>query len=180
MKETGLVRMVDDLGRVAIPKEIRRTMRIHEGDQLELFVADGDIVLKKYSKVKSISDFAQNYADSLCSVCMAPVLICDKDCVIAAAGVSKREYLERRISFELEDYTNRRRVFCRTGDEAVVPVVGKVSAANVIYPITTPLGDILGSVVILKTETNEYAPETELILAQSAAAFLGKIVEDNE
>ena len=99
MKATGIVRRIDDLGRVVIPKEIRRTLRIREGDALEIFTdAQGGVIFKKYSPVGEMSTFAGQYAEVLNKVTNRPVVMCDRDHVIAVAGVSKKEYLERRVS----------------------------------------------------------------------------------
>ena len=104
MKATGIVRRIDDLGRVVIPKEIRRTLRIREGDPLEIYTAtDGEVIFKKYSPVGELSVFAAQYADVIARISAMPTLICDTDHVIAAAGCSKREFLERRISAVLEN-----------------------------------------------------------------------------
>ena len=112
MKATGIVRRIDDLGRVVIPKEIRRTLRIREGDPLEIYTAtDGEVIFKKYSPVGELSVFASQYADVLARVSTMPTLVCDRDHVIAAAGVSKREYLERRVNGVMENYMESRRSY---------------------------------------------------------------------
>ncbi|GAE47390.1 stage V sporulation protein T [Mesobacillus boroniphilus JCM 21738] len=96
MKATGIVRRIDDLGRVVIPKEIRRTLRIREGDPLEIFVdRDGEVILKKYSPISELSDFAKEYAEALYDSLGNPVLICDRDTYIALAGGSKKDYLNK-------------------------------------------------------------------------------------
>src|SRR5574342_600535 len=98
MKATGIVRRIDDLGRVVIPKEIRRTLRIREGDPLEIFVdRDGEVILKKYSPISELSDFAKEYAEALYDSLGNPVLICDRDQYIAVAGGSKKDYLNKNI-----------------------------------------------------------------------------------
>ena len=103
MKATGIVRRIDDLGRVVIPKEIRRTMRIREGDPLEIFTNnDGEVIFKKYSPLGERGEFAGVYAEVLGKVLTTPVLICDRDHVIAAAGLPKKEVLERRAAPALE------------------------------------------------------------------------------
>ena len=105
MKATGIVRRIDDLGRVVIPKEIRRTLRIREGDALEIFTdAQGGVIFKKYSPVGEMSTFAGQYAEVLNKVTNRPVVMCDRDHVIAVAGVSKKEYLERRVSPGLSEH----------------------------------------------------------------------------
>ena len=99
MKATGIVRRIDDLGRVVIPKEIRRTLRIREGDPLEIFVdRDGEVILKKYSPISELGDFAKEYAEALFDSLGNPVLICDRDTYIAVAGGSKKDYLNKNIS----------------------------------------------------------------------------------
>ena len=95
MKATGIVRRIDDLGRVVIPKEIRRTLRIREGDPLEIFTnTDGGVIFRKYSPVGELSSFAEQYAEVLSKTANVPVLICDSDHVVAAAGVSKKEFYD--------------------------------------------------------------------------------------
>ena len=94
MKATGIVRRIDDLGRVVIPKEIRRTLRIREGDPLEIFVDhDGEVILKKYSPIGELGDFAQEYADSLFEATGHIAIITDRDQIIAIAGASKKRFL---------------------------------------------------------------------------------------
>ena len=103
MKATGIVRRIDDLGRVVIPKEIRRTMRIREGDPLEIFTnREGEVIFKKYSPIGELNRFAAEYADTLHKTCELSVIICDRDAVIASAGVSRTEYADKRVSAELE------------------------------------------------------------------------------
>ncbi len=180
MKATGIVSRIDDLGRVVIPKEIRRTLRIREGDPLEIYTAtDGEVIFKKYSPVGELSTFASQYADVLSRISSMPTLVCDRDHVIAAAGVSKREYLERRVTSVLENYMeNRRSYTAHTNSvDEVQPVEGIDHVAAVIYPIIAS-GDVTGAVVMLKGDTIKVPTDTEIKLAQSAAAFLGKQMEE--
>ena len=180
MKATGIVRRIDDLGRVVIPKEIRRTLRIREGDPLEIYTAtDGEVIFKKYSPVGELSVFAAQYADVLSRISAMPTLVCDRDHVIAAAGVSKREYLERRVTSVLENFMESRRSYSAHPNsvDEVQPVEGLNHAAAIIYPIIAA-GDVTGAVVMLKGERIQTPTETELKLAQFAAAFLGKQMEE--
>jgi len=109
MKATGIVRRIDDLGRVVIPKEIRRTLRIREGDPLEIFVdRDGEVILKKYSPISELGDFAKEYGEALYDSLGHPVLICDRDVFIAVAGSSKKEYLNKNISSLVESVMESR------------------------------------------------------------------------
>ncbi|NCB32117.1 MAG: AbrB/MazE/SpoVT family DNA-binding domain-containing protein, partial [Clostridia bacterium] len=109
MKATGIVRRIDELGRVVIPKEIRRTLRIREGDPLEIFTdRDGEVILKKYSPIGELGDFAKEYAESLYQALGHMAAICDKDAIIAVAGGSKRELMDKPISEEVERMMKRR------------------------------------------------------------------------
>ena len=180
MKATGIVTRIDALGRVVIPKEIRRTLRIREGDPLEIYTAtDGEVIFKKYSPVGEMSEFAGQYADVLSRISSLPTLICDKDHVIAAAGVSKREFLERRVSTVLENYMESRKSYCATQQNAgdIQPIEGVENSAAVIYPIIAA-GDVTGAVVMLSSESIKVPSGAEIKLAQSAAAFLGKQMEE--
>lgn len=180
MKATGIVRRIDDLGRVVIPKEIRRTLRIREGDPLEIYTAtDGEVIFKKYSPVGELSEFAGQYADVISRISSLPTLICDKDHVIAAAGVSKREFLERRVSTVLENYMESRKSYAATQQNSgdIQPIEGIEHPASVIYPIIAS-GDVSGAVVMLSSESIKVPSGAEIKLAQSAAAFLGKQMEE--
>ena len=110
MKATGIVRRIDDLGRVVIPKEIRRTMRIREGDPLEIYTnVDGEVIFKKYSPIGEISSIASQYAEVLSKIGGCPAAICDRDHIIAVSGMQKKEVLERRVSGSLEDLIEQRK-----------------------------------------------------------------------
>ncbi len=179
MKATGIVRRIDDLGRVVIPKEIRRTLRIREGDPLEIYTAtDGEVIFKKYSPVGELSEFAAQYADVLARVSAMPTLVCDRDHVIAAAGVSRREYLERRITASLESFIENRRSYSATNNtDEVQPVEGLSRPAAVISPIIAA-GDVTGAVVMLRGDRVQIPSDAEVKLARSAAEFLGKQMEE--
>ncbi len=180
MKATGIVRRIDDLGRVVIPKEIRRTLRIREGDPLEIYTeANGEVIFKKYSPVGELSTFAAQYAEVLSRVADLPTLISDKDHIVAAAGVPKREYLERRVTAVVEDLMETRRSFMAHANEVgeLQPVEGVDKAANIIYPIIAS-GDVAGAVIMLAGDKKSPPTEVEVKLAQTAAAFLGKQLEE--
>ena len=178
MKATGIVRRIDDLGRIVIPKEIRRTLRIREGDALEIFTdTQGGVIFKKYSPVGELSNFAAQYADVLSRIANLPALICDRDHVIAAAGVSRKEYLERRITPALEEYMQGRQSYVSRGSSDIRPVEGMDRTAAVIYPIIAS-SDVTGAVILLNSESSVAAGEAEAKLAQAAAAFLGKQMEE--
>ena len=115
MKATGIVRRIDDLGRVVIPKEIRKTMRIREGDPLEIYTdREGEVIFKKYSPIGELQNFAAEYADTLHKTSSLPIFICDRDAIIAVSGASKREYLDKKISKELEELIDARSLYQNT------------------------------------------------------------------
>lgn len=181
MKATGVVRRIDDLGRVVIPKEIRKVHRIKEGDPLEIFTdKEGEIILKKYSPIGEIDSFAKQYAESLAQVSGYKILISDRDQIIAVAGGAKKELLGKNISTQLEKLINERdNLTTEGGIEKGIPVVEGESApeaGQVIYPIICE-GDIIGSVVIMSKNEKQDVSVTEQKLAGVAAAFLGRQME---
>ncbi len=179
MKATGIVRRIDDLGRVVIPKEIRRTMRIREGDPMEIYTnADGAVIFKKYSPIGELSNYAAQYAEVLYKTGGLPALVCDRDNVIAVSGVPKKELLERRVAPELEELMAGRKTLPGGGKSASIkPVEGVERFAYVCYPILSQ-GDVNGAVMFISGE-QEYTPtETQIKLIQAAAALLGKQIEE--
>lgn len=178
MKATGIVRRMDDLGRVVIPKEIRRTMRIREGDPLEIYTdTDGEVIFKKYSPIEEMTPFAEQYAQTLSSCTGLAAVICDRDHVVAASGVPRREISDRRISQALEDYIERRESFtAQNGAESLRPIEGYDRYAGVMYPVIAS-GDVAGSVILLMPEAGRYPTETEVKLIQAAATLIGKQME---
>ena len=171
MKATGVVRRIDDLGRVVIPKEIRRTLRIKEGDPLEIFTdKEGEVILKKYSPIGELSEFAAEYAETLTKTTGHIACITDKDTVIAVSGVSKKEWLEQGISQELEEILDNKVKYVSKENN------DKIYKAQVIYPIISD-GDAIGSVILLSKDEKTKMSEVEQKVAQSAANFLGKQME---
>ena len=124
MKATGVVRRIDDLGRVVIPKEIRKTLRIKEGDPLEIFTdKEGEIILKKYSPIGELSEFATEYAETLAKTTGHIACITDKDTVIAVSGGSKKEYLEQDISPELEQIIDDKENYTsKDNNDVAIPI----------------------------------------------------------
>ncbi|MCD8038617.1 MAG: stage V sporulation protein T [Lachnospiraceae bacterium] len=181
MKATGIVRRIDDLGRVVIPKEIRRTLRIRESDPLEIFTDhEGSIILKKYSPIGEMGSFAKQYAENLSQVTGHLALIADRDRFIAAAGGGSKQILGREVSKELEEKMNLRESVCSSRNEkdyiAVMDDEVEEYQHEVIIPIITQ-GDIIGAVVLLSAKEEGRMNEVEMKLAQSAAGFLGKQME---
>lgn len=180
MKATGIVRRIDDLGRVVIPKEIRRTMRIREGDPLEIFTdRDGEVIFKKYSPIGELTAFAAQYAETLHKTCELSVVICDRDSVVASSGVPKKEYLDKRLSDELERAMEKRTLYTHKQGETKTPVTadGGGHFVSCAMPIVSE-GDIVGCVASLQPTESDTAPESvEMKLIQTAASFLGRQLE---
>ncbi len=184
MKATGIVRRIDDLGRVVIPKEIRRTMRIREGDPLEIYTdREGEVIFKKYSPIGELSVFAAQYAETLYKTCNLSVVICDRDAVIASAGVSKKEYADRKLSEGLEDVIESRGMYvCRDeSDRFSATVDGASHYVSCAMPIISE-GDVVGCVASLSdagsdTQKNGMTQEMEAKLIMTAAGFLGRQLE---
>ncbi len=178
MKATGIVRRIDDLGRVVIPKEIRRTMRIREGDPLEIYTdKDGEVIFKKYSPVGELSLFATQICDTLNKTTSCACAVCDRDSVIAVSGVPKRELLDKRISEGLERVIESRLIYQVKQGEQKLQVLEDSSAyfVSVAAPILAE-GDVSGCVVFLSQDASPMG-ETEYKLAQTVAGFLGKQME---
>ena len=183
MKATGIVRRIDDLGRVVIPKEIRRTMRIREGDPLEIYTdREGEVIFKKYSPIGELASFAAQYAETLHKVCSLSVVICDRDAVIACSGVSKKEYNDKPLSKELEEIIEARSLYSRRDSDEMLPVLADGSShfVNCAMPIICA-GDIVGCVASVTDAqgTNRDRPdiEVEQKLILTAAGFLGRQLE---
>ena len=179
MKATGIVRRIDDLGRVVIPKEIRRTMRIREGDPLEIYTnADGEVIFKKYSPMAELGGFAVEYCDVLSKTSNLPVIVTDKDHVIAVSGTSKKELLERRVSPQLEELMESRKPYeyNREEQKKMLPVEGINKSALVASPILSA-GDIVGSIMFLAPEEGAALTEVEKKLVTTASMFLGRHME---
>ena len=179
MKATGIVRRIDDLGRVVIPKEIRRTMRIREGDPLEIYTdADGEVIFKKYSPMGELSEFTSQYADVLYRATNMPVIVTDRDHVISAAGLSKKDTIDKHISQALETIMENRGSFVAGTDKyALSPVEGLDRNAAVAYPIVGS-GDVSGAVVLLFGGNGALPSQSETKSAQVASSFLGKQTEE--
>ena len=182
MKATGIVRRIDDLGRVVIPKEIRRTMRIREGDPLEIYTdREGEVIFKKYSPIGELTGFSAQYAETLHKVCELSVIITDRDTVIAASGLPKKEYMDKRVSPELEKIIEGRSIYVHSvgAPKLLATNDGRDSHyVSCAMPIITE-GDIIGCVVSMlpmDTEKNERS-DTETKLVQTAAGFLSKQLE---
>jgi AbrB family transcriptional regulator (stage V sporulation protein T) len=179
MKATGIVRRIDDLGRVVIPKEIRRTMRIREGDPLEIYTSrDGEVIFKKYSLLGGMEDFAAQLCETMSRSTGSICAVTDRDTVIAVAGGGKRELMGKRITSELEQIMENRRIYQYTGEGAAIPVSD--STEKLVTSVAAPIlaeGDLLGMVLFISQAPGTATGDTEFKLAQTISAFLGRHME---
>ena len=183
MKATGVVRRIDDLGRVVIPKEIRKTLRIKEGDPLEIFTdREGRVILKKYSPIGELSEFATGYAETLAKTTGHIACITDKDTIIAVSGGSKKEFLEQDVSQELEKLMEDKEVYTsKENSDMAMPITKndtneKKNKSQIVYPIISN-GDTIGTVILMSKDSNTKMNEVEKKVAQSAATFLASQME---
>ena len=180
MKATGIVRRIDDLGRVVVPKEIRRTLRIREGDPLEIFTdRQGEIILKKYSPIGEMNTFAKQYVESLGQVSGHAALIADRDQFIAVSGGFKN-MMGKSLSRELEDaINNRESIIASKGDKGFIPLTQDVTD-EFLHEAISPIiceGDVIGAVILISSNEKIRMGEVEQKLIQSASGFLGRQME---
>ena len=178
MKATGIVRRIDDLGRVVIPKEIRRTLRIREGDPLEIFVdRDGEVILKKYSPIGELGEFAKEYVESLYENLNLTSIITDRDIIIAVAGASKKDFIEKPIGKIVEQSMESRKTIIEAnpGNYSLIKDIYENYSSYVIAPIIAG-GDPIGSVILIGKEDTKIGI-TEVKLVETSASFLAKQME---
>ena len=162
MKATGIVRRIDDLGRVVIPKEIRRVLRIREGDPLEIYTSSsGEVILKKYSPINELGQFASEFAEAAAGTLGSTVIVSDTDQIIAAAGTGKKEYLDSKIDYEL--------------DKIIQSKNKHLNDSKIVVPILSQ-GDAIGSITIIPKDRHILG-DTELKAAEIGAGFLARQME---
>ena len=179
MKATGIVRRIDDLGRVVIPKEIRRTLRIREGDPLEIYTEkDGGVIFRKYSPMGDLQDFAAQICESIGKNTGRIAAVSDRDSIIALSGAPRRELVDRRNSADLENLMEQRKSY-RYSPGNVKPRA--VEGSEKYYlgaaaPIVAQ-GDLMGCVMLLMDEEETPPAEGDQKLVQTVAGFLGRQME---
>jgi AbrB family transcriptional regulator (stage V sporulation protein T) len=177
MKATGIVRRIDDLGRVVIPKEIRRTMRIREGDPLEIFTdREGEVILKKYSPIGELGEFATEYADSLNETLGHISCIADKDTIIAVAGAPKKQLLNKQIGHNVETVMTERKM-ALFNDSCFLTSDEDINYPSAIIAPIIASGDAVGAVILATKDTSVQMGDLETKLAETAAGFLAKQME---
>ena len=181
MKATGIVRRIDELGRVVIPKEIRRTLRIRESDPLEIFTdREGEIILKKYSPIGELSTFAKQYAECLSQVSGCLACVCDMDQIIAVSGTGKKEFHDQHISPQLQRVLEgRNQITANSGERSFIPIIHG-QQEEYVWEIIAPIvceGDVVGGVILLSKDSKKKPAEVEQKISACAASFLGKQME---
>jgi stage V sporulation protein T len=178
LKATGIVRRIDDLGRVVIPKEIRRTLRIREGDPLEIFVdREGEVILKKYSPIGELGDFAKEYADSLHETIGHISMIADRDVIIALSGANKREFLGKSIGKAVERALEERTTFVCTATVFLVKSLfllkmGMSFYGEMVIIFESLMAGILSFVFIVSSDTVKNKKKLNSFAFEDIAAFL--------
>lgn len=179
MKATGIVRRIDDLGRVVIPKEIRRTLRIREGDPLEIYTErDGEVIFKKYSPMGELSSFAAQMCESIGRNAGHIAAVTDRDCIIAVSGAPKKELFEKGNTKALDEMMEQRKHYLYREGTTKIPAAEGVEKYYIgaASPILSE-GDLMGSVMLLLTENDAPLGEAEQKLTQTVAGFLGRQME---
>lgn len=180
LKATGIVRRIDDLGRIVIPKEIRRTLRIREGDPLEIFTdREGEIILKKYSPIGEMGQFAGQYAMAMAKATGYIVLITDTDQIIATGGTTRKDIVGMNISKEVDELLSERQtLIASVGDRKFVQILdANVPIAHEIIVPVIANGDVIGGVILLTKENNDTPAQMDIKVAVCAASFLGMQAE---
>ena len=176
MKSTGVVRRVDDLGRIVIPKEIRRTLRIRDGEELEIFIDSDTVILKKFSKVADLGDVSKKIIDVVSSLVEKTVLVTDRDRFVTGSGDLKKGYLNKEVSENIVDIISNRNPVIEKNVTSLKLIDEKEDKYSyIIYPIIT-FGDIIGTIIMISD--NSDISEFDITIIGMIAQFLGKYVED--
>jgi AbrB family transcriptional regulator (stage V sporulation protein T) len=174
MKATGVVRRIDDLGRIVIPKELRRTMRIREGDSLEIFIDGEKIMLKKYSPVQNVNDFVLEFVESIYSSYKKDMIITDNEVIIAGSGNYKKDLIGKKISPTLENkLTKRTTQYLEKGETLELTANYDIKRPSVIKPINV-YGDIIGCVIV-SADTD--ITDVDKTLAEFSGVFMSRYLE---
>ena len=180
MKATGIVRKIDDLGRVVIPKEIRRSFHIHEADPLEIYIQQkGEIVLKKYAPMGDILEISSQYVETLNDTTDFVACITDTETIIAISGISKNEYLAREVSEEILEVMKSRKILSTVDNNYPIPILLDESNTKYTSQIIAPIisnAEALGTVILFSLD-NKKITKSEYKLIESAAKFLAKQME---
>lgn len=180
MRATGIVRRIDDLGRIVLPKEIRKNLKIKEGDMLEIYVQDnGIIMLEKYEPMDSLVKLAEQYVEVLSNLIELNVCITTDSYVISSAGKSKKEYLRKDLSEEVVDILNERIVWS-SKNEPIISLFKNDDKNKYVSQIIIPIideGDVIGSIIAFSTDSKINIKESDIQVIKLATSLLEKQME---
>ncbi|MDD5980027.1 MAG: stage V sporulation T C-terminal domain-containing protein [bacterium] len=176
MKTIGVVRRIDDLGRIVIPKEIRKSLRIKDGESLEICLDSENIILKKYSELNNLGDFYKNYVDSINSYIKENIIIVDRNSIVAIAGDLKKKYVNKNISPEIDDIIQKRNIVVEKEYKDITLVINNTEKASYIIAPIIVNGDAIGAVIMLSTTRN--LDDFDVKTISIASKFLGKYIEE--
>lgn len=182
MKDTGIVRRIDELGRIVIPKEIRKTLRLNEGTQMEIYTtSSGELVFKKFSIISEIKDYSDSFCASLSVTTQKGIVICDTDTILSCGNVSKKDYLNKQISSELEKIiTERKSYILNVSENATTYAIIHNDKNNYTSQIIVPIivnSDIVGAIVMLSGEDNSLFNTCDVKVVQTVANLFAAILE---
>lgn len=175
VKTTGLVRRIDELGRIVIPKDIRKALRLKDGESVEIFLENDNILLKKYSPLENLNVFYENYVSSLHSSLGKNVFIIDRDKIVASSGDLKKKYLNVNISSKMDEIVQNRDILIKNEKDKIFLGDNLVEEG---YYVVAPIivnGDAIGAVIILSLD--KVLEEIDIKTITIAATFLGKYIE---
>ena len=175
MKATGVIRRIDDLGRIVVPKEIRKNLRIKEGDNLEIFVQNDEIILKKYSLMNKINDISNELTDSIYTFMKHSIFITDTDTIVAASGPLKKEYLNKNISDTIVESIKRRDKFLENHFKELKIINDKELTCSYVMSTILANGEAVGMILIISEQ--EKLGDSEMQMASIASSFMTKYLE---
>lgn len=176
MKTTGVIRRIDELGRIVIPKEIRKNLRIKDGENIEILIDNDNVILKRFSEMNRLTEMAENLVESIHTSLKKDIIICDSDIFIAVAGNLKKEIMEKQISNQLIDCLQNRVNIADCNEKILYLVNDHSITCNYCLSTIISNGDALGMVIVLSD--TEKIKEEDNKICQLAANFLSKMLED--
>lgn len=174
MKATGVVRRIDELGRIVIPKEIRKNFRIKEGENVEIYIDDNNIILKKYSELKNVSDISSNIIDSVFSVINKDIIITDMSNIMELSSSLKNVFFNKELSVEYQNMLSKREKIIQKSSKNLCITDQIVDYSYIVNPMIVN-GDLIGSIVLLSKDT---IINNDIIVVDIITKILTKYIEE--
>lgn len=174
MKATGVVRRIDELGRIVIPKEIRKNFRIKEGENIEIYIDDNNIILKKYSELKNVSDISSNIIDSVFSIINKDIIITDMSNIVELSPSLKNVFLTKELSVEYQNLISKRKKVIQKTSQNLLVTDQSIQQSYIMNPLIVN-GDLIGSIVLFSKET---ITNSDLIVLDIITKILIKYIEE--